>query len=111
MERHYETAVRLGHLLLSSLSLRDQAGTTASNAFLLNMNDLFEKWVTSRLALHSVDVSVRAQHGVSLGTEGTITLNRFDYGLQWNRIQEAVQVVGDEVKIELSVEANTPRQG
>jgi polyisoprenoid-binding protein YceI len=46
-----------------------------------------------------------------LGAEGTITLNRFDYGLQWNRIQEAVQVVGDEVKIELSVEANTPRQG
>ena len=46
-----------------------------------------------------------------LGAEGTLRINRFDYGLQWNRIQEAVQVVGDEVRIELNVEANTPRQG
>lgn len=46
-----------------------------------------------------------------LGGEGTLRINRFDYGLQWNRIQEAVQVVGDEVRIELSIEANTPRQG
>jgi polyisoprenoid-binding protein YceI len=45
-----------------------------------------------------------------LGAEGTLRVNRFDYGLQWNRIQEAVQVVGDEVRIELNVEANTPRQ-
>lgn len=46
-----------------------------------------------------------------LGAEGTLRVNRFDYGLQWNRIQEAVQVVGDEVRIELSIEANTPREG
>lgn len=46
-----------------------------------------------------------------LGAEGTLRINRFDYGLQWNRIQEAVQVVGDEVRIELNIEANTPRQG
>lgn len=46
-----------------------------------------------------------------LGAEGTLRINRFDYGLQWNRIQEAVQVVADEVRIELSVEANTPREG
>jgi polyisoprenoid-binding protein YceI len=46
-----------------------------------------------------------------LGAEGTLRVNRFDYGLEWNRIQEAVQVVGDEVRIELNIEANTPRQG
>jgi polyisoprenoid-binding protein YceI len=46
-----------------------------------------------------------------LGAEGTLRVNRFDYGLQWNRIQEAVQVVGDEVRIELNIEANTPREG
>jgi polyisoprenoid-binding protein YceI len=46
-----------------------------------------------------------------LGAEGTLRINRFDYGLQWNRIQEAIQVVGDEVRIELQIEANTPRQG
>lgn len=46
-----------------------------------------------------------------LGAEGTLRINRFDYGLRWNRLQEAVPVVGDEVRIELSIEANTPRQG
>jgi polyisoprenoid-binding protein YceI len=46
-----------------------------------------------------------------LGAEGTLRVNRFDYGLQWNRLQEAVQVVGDEVRIELNIEANTPREG
>ena len=46
-----------------------------------------------------------------MGAEGMLRVNRFDYGLQWNRLQEAVQVVGDEVRIELNIEANTPRQG
>jgi polyisoprenoid-binding protein YceI len=45
-----------------------------------------------------------------LGAEGSLRVNRFDYGLQWNRLMEAVQVVGDEVRIELHVEARTPRQ-
>lgn len=44
-----------------------------------------------------------------LGAEGTLRLNRFDYGLRWNRITESVQVVGDEVRIELNVSAVTPR--
>ncbi|HEX6307629.1 MAG TPA: YceI family protein [Longimicrobiales bacterium] len=46
-----------------------------------------------------------------LGAEGTLRINRFDYGLRWNRLQEAVPVVADEVRIDLSIEANTPRQG
>src|SRR5690606_19819041 len=46
-----------------------------------------------------------------IGAEGSLRINRFDYGLQWNRLQETIPVVGDEVRIELSVEANTPRQG
>ena len=45
-----------------------------------------------------------------VGIEGSLKVNRFDYGLKWNRITEAVQVVADDVKIELNVEANTPRQ-
>jgi polyisoprenoid-binding protein YceI len=40
-----------------------------------------------------------------LGAEGGVTVNRFDYGLRWNRITEAVQVVGDDVRIELSISA------
>jgi polyisoprenoid-binding protein YceI len=40
-----------------------------------------------------------------VGAEGAVRVNRFDYGLRWNRITEAVQVVGDEVRIELSISA------
>jgi polyisoprenoid-binding protein YceI len=42
-----------------------------------------------------------------IGAEGTLTINRFDYGLKYNRMAEAVAVVSPEVKIELNVEAAT----
>jgi polyisoprenoid-binding protein YceI len=44
-----------------------------------------------------------------MGAEGTLKINRFDYGLKWNRLQETVAVVSEEVRIELNIEANTPR--
>jgi polyisoprenoid-binding protein YceI len=44
-----------------------------------------------------------------VGAEGSVRVNRFDYGLRWNRLTEAVQVVADEVRIELSISAVTPR--
>ena len=75
MERHYATAPRLAYLLLTSTSLRDQAGSHASNTFLLNMNDLFEKWVTSRLKAHCRTTQVVAQRNVSLGAAGEIPMN------------------------------------
>jgi polyisoprenoid-binding protein YceI len=43
-----------------------------------------------------------------IGAEGTLTINRFDFGLKYNRMAEAVAVVGPDVKIELNVEATTP---
>ena len=42
-----------------------------------------------------------------MGAEGTLQINRFDYGLKYNRMAEATAVVGPDVKIELNVEANT----
>jgi polyisoprenoid-binding protein YceI len=35
-------------------------------------------------------------------------LNRFDYGLQWNRMVEGVTVVSDEVRITIEAEARAP---
>ena len=48
--------------------------------------------------------------GQTSAFEATTTVNRHDYGLVWNGIQEGLQLVGDEVKITIQVEANTPRQ-
>jgi|WetSurMetagenome_2_1015567.scaffolds.fasta_scaffold436445_2 polyisoprenoid-binding protein YceI len=41
-----------------------------------------------------------------LGAEGTLSINRLDYGLAWSKLTEAGGlVVGNEVKIDLNVEA------
>ena len=45
-----------------------------------------------------------------LGAEGQLTINRFDYGLKYNKFAEAIAVVAPEVRIELNVAALTPRQ-
>jgi polyisoprenoid-binding protein YceI len=46
-----------------------------------------------------------------VGFEGALTVNRFDYGLKWDRaIETGGLVVSEDVKIELNVEASTPRQ-
>ncbi len=44
-----------------------------------------------------------------IGVEGELTIDRTDFGLEWNRVMEAGGViVGDEVAIELSAEATRP---
>jgi polyisoprenoid-binding protein YceI len=40
------------------------------------------------------------------GWDATTALKRSDYGLTWNKVIEGTQVVGDDVKIELHVEAD-----
>jgi len=40
--------------------------------------------------------------------EAHAKVNRRDFGLNWNNMVEAVQIVGDEVSIELEVELNRP---
>lgn len=41
---------------------------------------------------------------------GSLTIDRFDYGLKYNRMAEAVQVVAPAVRIDLSIHAVTPGQ-
>ena len=40
------------------------------------------------------------------GWNATTALKRTDYGLTWNKVIEGTQVVGDDVKIDLNVEAD-----
>jgi polyisoprenoid-binding protein YceI len=39
-----------------------------------------------------------------LAFSATTTINRFDYGLKWNKAVEGTSVVGEEIKIELEIE-------
>jgi polyisoprenoid-binding protein YceI len=46
-----------------------------------------------------------------MGFELTTTLNRKDYGINWNKaLDQGGLLVGDEVKVQISVEANKVKQ-
>lgn len=49
LNKHYEPALRLARLILRNATLRDAPGGAAASAFLLDMPDLFQRWVTDRL--------------------------------------------------------------
>jgi polyisoprenoid-binding protein YceI len=49
--------------------------------------------------------------GQRVGFEATTTVNRLDYGVSWNRAAEGGgAMLGDEVKIEINVEANSVKR-
>ena len=43
---------------------------------------------------------------VLIGWDGTTAIKRSEFGLAWNKVIEGTQVVGDDVKIELNIEAD-----
>ena len=45
----YKPALRLARLVLANLTLQDAVGTTQASSFMLDMNDLFERFLTERL--------------------------------------------------------------
>ena len=49
---------------------------------------------------------VKTQQGQKIGGSATTTLNRRDFGLQYNALIEAGPVVGDEIQVTIDVEAN-----
>ena len=48
---------------------------------------------------------MRSGQGDRVGFEASTTLNRLDYGVKWNRVAEAGNMLGDDVKIEITIEA------
>ena len=49
LNEHYRPALALARLILANCTLQDQHGDTAASAFMVDMNRLFEQFVTSRL--------------------------------------------------------------
>lgn len=73
--------------------------------------------VTGNLTMHGVTKqitipvevlgSVKTPNGEKAGFESSFTVNRKDYGIVWNRVLDAGgSVLGDDVKINISIEAN-----
>lgn len=68
---HYEPALRLARLLLENLTLVDRSGESMASSFLVDMNQLFEDFVTERLRRELRGrLEVLAQFETHLGTGG-----------------------------------------
>lgn len=82
-----------------------------SGAELVLVGELTMKDVTKevRIPFEMTGPLVSANGQKRIGATGSLRVNRFDYNLRWNNLREAVPIVGDEVRIDLSVGATTPR--
>jgi len=75
LNEHYKPALHLARLILANLTLRDDIGGTQASAFMLDMNELFERFVTERLtrALRG-KLEVKSQHDDRLDTNEAVTI-------------------------------------
>jgi polyisoprenoid-binding protein YceI len=48
----------------------------------------------------------QANGALKIGASGTTTLNRKDFGMQWNKMVESAPVVSDEVQVTIDLELN-----
>ena len=72
---HYRPALRLARLILANLTLQDVIGRTPASSFMLDMNELFERFVTERLrrALRS-HLHMKDQHRYTLNRRGDVRI-------------------------------------
>ena len=70
LNEHYKPALRLARLVLENLTLQDAIGDTQASSFMVDMNHLFERFVTERLrrALRG-RLAVKDQHRDHLDEE------------------------------------------
>ena len=75
LNQHYEPALRLAQLVLANLTLQDDIGDTKASSFMLDMNKLFERFVTERLrrALRG-RLDVKSQHRDRLDEQRTVAI-------------------------------------
>lgn len=86
-------------------------GVTPKDADTLEVTgDLTMHGVTKKVTI-PVEVlgSVKTPGGEKAGFETTFTVNRKDYGIVWNRVLDSSTVLGEDVKITVSIEANGPK--
>ena len=78
------------------------------------IGDLTMHGVTKEVALNVEGPSpvLKQQNGaLKVGASATTTLNRHDFGLHYNRMVEAAPVVGDEIQVQIDIEANKRPEG
>ncbi len=75
LNEHYRPVLRLCRFIVENLSLVDQLGSTGASSFLLDMNSLFEDWVTRRLrAALRQRLVVIGQSSLKLDVRGKVNI-------------------------------------
>lgn len=75
LNRHYRQPLRLASLVLRNLSLIDRVGAEDASAFTIDMNTLFQDWVTDRLQRqHRGRLSVVSELPEHLGVGRTVPM-------------------------------------
>ncbi len=75
LNEHYKPALRLARLVLANLTLQDAVGETQASSFMLDMNELFERFVTERLRRELRGrLEVKGQHQDRLDEGRTVTI-------------------------------------
>ena len=75
LNEHYKPALRLARLVLANLTLQDAVGETQASSFMLDMNELFERFVTERLRRELRGrMEVKGQHRDKLDEDGTVAI-------------------------------------
>jgi polyisoprenoid-binding protein YceI len=78
------------------------------------VGDLTMHGVTKEVALNVEGPSPilkQPNGGLKVGASATTTLNRHDFNLHYNRMMEAAPVVGDEIQVQIDIEANKRPEG
>jgi 5-methylcytosine-specific restriction enzyme subunit McrC len=101
LNAHYEAPMRLARLVLLNLGLLDRAGSNDASSFLLNMNELFQRFMTERLRhlLHG-RLDVIDEERVALGYRNAVAMYpdlRFD--------RAGVPVLVGDLKYKLAADA------
>ncbi|PXW30378.1 UNVERIFIED_CONTAM: 5-methylcytosine-specific restriction enzyme subunit McrC [Williamsia faeni] len=75
LNQHYAPALGLARLVLANLTLTDTSGTTSASSFMVDMNDLFQRFVTERLRRELRGrLDVVDEPAVHLGTGRQVTM-------------------------------------
>ena len=100
LNEHYKPALRLARLVLENLTLRDALGAVEASSFMVDMNDLFERFVTERLrrALRG-RLEVKDQQPSHLDEEHTVAVRPdlvFHSGMSTNFVADIKYKLTDE---------------
>lgn len=102
LNQHYEPALGLARLVLGNLTLADARGSTSASSFMVNMNELFQRFVTERLRkVLRGRLEVVDEPTVHLGIDRQVSMQP---DLMFREPGSSVRYVGD-VKYKLSADA------